>query len=88
MVVALDDKGIAQVPGVLLTANTVPAPNEIKIKLSFVDGNWVYVTNGYYFAEGQSEAYARAKFGEFRVMPDGTALLVGLSDEHLAKIQK
>ena len=88
VVVALDDKGIAQVPGVLSTADTVLAPNEIKIKLSFVNGNWVYVTNGYYFAEGQSEAYARAKFGEFRVMPDGTALLVGLSDEHLAKIQK
>ena len=27
--------------------------------------------------------FARARFGEFRVLPDGRALLVGLADEHL-----
>ena len=35
-------------------------------------------SNAWFFAEGQSERYAPAKYGELRVDADGTALLAGL----------
>lgn len=40
-----------------------------------------FVTDAYFFPEGQGEHFARARFGEFRVNDRGTALLVGLLDE-------
>lgn len=36
--------------------------------------------DSYFFPEGQAEQYEQAKFGEYRVMPDGTSLLTGLLD--------
>lgn len=37
-------------------------------------------TDAYYFQEGTAGVYAGARFGEVRVAPDGTAVLVGLRD--------
>ncbi|MPM45457.1 hypothetical protein SDC9_92144 [bioreactor metagenome] len=38
------------------------------------------VTDAYFFPEGTGKVFERAKFGDFRVLPDGRALLVGLAD--------
>ena len=35
----------------------------------------------YYFQSGTAERYRGAKYGEFRLMPDGRVLLSGLADE-------
>lgn len=35
----------------------------------------------YYFQSGTGERYEEARYGVFRVMPDGRALLAGLADE-------
>lgn len=39
------------------------------------------------FQEGEADRYAQAKYAEFRVAPDGRALLTGLADENLKPIQ-
>lgn len=40
-------------------------------------------SDAFFFEEGQSETYQRARFGELRVSNDGEAVLVGLrNDEH------
>lgn len=62
------------------------APGEFRIQLTPKNGDWTLVTDGWYFAEGDAERWEQARFGEFRVQPDGKALLVGMADEQLAPI--
>jgi len=56
------------------------AGGERRIELSPKSGQWVLVTDAWYFAEGEAERWQAARFGEFRLKPDGSALLVGLRD--------
>jgi uncharacterized membrane-anchored protein len=42
------------------------------------NGQPKFATNAYFFQEKQGHYYQEAKFGEFRVSPDGEALLVAL----------
>ena len=49
--------------------------------------DWMLVTNAWYFREGEAEHWAAARYGEFRVLPDGRALLVGMADAQLARIE-
>lgn len=46
-----------------------------------LDERVMFVTDAYFFPEGQGEHFARARYGEFRVNQDGVALLTGLLDE-------
>ncbi len=56
------------------------APQEILLPLKHLKGAWVLVTDAYFFPEGQAARFEQAGFGEFRVLADGRALLVGLAD--------
>ena len=60
--------------------------DERLLELSPKNGDWVVVTDAWYFKEGQGERWQKAKYGEFRVLPDGRALLVGMADEALRPI--
>jgi uncharacterized membrane-anchored protein len=46
----------------------------------------VLVSDAWFFQEGDGERWEAARYGEFRVMPDGRALLVGLADVQLKAI--
>ncbi|MFC7422218.1 GDYXXLXY domain-containing protein [Iodobacter arcticus] len=59
------------------------AADEFKIELSPKNGSWVIVSDAWFFKEGEANRWAQARYGEFRVMPDGKALLVGLKGEGL-----
>lgn len=54
------------------------APGEIAIELTPASNGWTLVTDAWYFSEGDAARWERAKYGEFRVTPDGRALLVGM----------
>ena len=56
------------------------------IELSPKGGRWVLVTDAWFFKEGEAERWAAARYGEFRLMPNGKALLVGLRDEARRKL--
>jgi uncharacterized membrane-anchored protein len=85
MVVQLDARGVATVQR-LHTPQQPLAANEMLLQLTPKDGNWVVVTDAWFFKEGQGQAWQAAKFGEFRVLPDGRALLVGMADAALKPI--
>ena len=51
---------------------------ELLMELTPKNGDWVLVTDAWFFAEGQAERWAAARYGEFRVNRNGQALLVGL----------
>lgn len=85
MVVQVDARGVATVQR-LHTPEQPLASNEMLLELTPKDGNWVVVTDAWFFKEGQGQAWQAAKFGEFRVLPDGRALLVGMADATLQPI--
>ncbi|MBK8741201.1 MAG: GDYXXLXY domain-containing protein [Betaproteobacteria bacterium] len=81
-----DARGVA----VLLrieTAAAALAPDEIGIELTPKNGRWILVTDAWFFREGDAERWSKARYGEFRVAPDGRALLVGVADRALQPIR-
>ncbi len=86
VVAALDSQGVATVLRVIdpATRSTSALPSgQIRLPLKRKGGQWVLVTDAFYFPEGRGEPFKQAKFGEFRALADGRALLVGLADESL-----
>jgi uncharacterized membrane-anchored protein len=61
--------------------------DEFLFELTPKNSEWILVTDAWFFREGEGERWAAARFGEFRVLPDGRALLVGMADEKLQPIQ-
>jgi uncharacterized membrane-anchored protein len=71
-----DERGVATL--LRMADGTAPAAGELSIELAPKDGRWILVTDAWFFAEGEAERWARARYGEFRVDARGRALLVGL----------
>ncbi len=55
--------------------------DEIRIELTPARRSWTIVTNAWFFKEGNAKRWEAARYGEFRVLPDGRALLVALADK-------
>ena len=58
-------------------------PGEIAIRYRVRDNTPRFATNAFFFEEGTADAYARARFGEFRVSPSGDAILTKMRDDKL-----
>ena len=56
-------------------------PGEVLIELAPGKRGWVVVTDAWFFKEGDGARWSKARYVEFRVLPDGRALLVGMADE-------
>jgi len=72
----IDERGVATL--LRMADGTAPVAGELGIELAPKDGRWILVTDAWFFAEGEAERWARARYGEFRVDGQGRALLVGL----------
>jgi uncharacterized membrane-anchored protein len=86
MVFKLDAQGIAQTPRFERGTQRPLAAGEMRLPLTHKAGNWVLVTDAFYFKEGEAKRWEEARFGEFRVDTSGRALLVGLRGENLSKL--
>lgn len=75
-----DGQGVLRVTRIG-NAATPLASDEMKISLRLANSRWIVVTDAWFFKEGTAEKWTAARFGEFRVTPDGSALLVGLADK-------
>jgi uncharacterized membrane-anchored protein len=81
---ALDASGRARL---LAVAQTLPAgADEVGMRIRARDGRYSIGPNAFFFQEGQAGDFAAARWGEFRVAPDGTALLTHLRDEALSRL--
>lgn len=85
-VARLDDRGVAQIER-LAQPGEVPQAGAVLLPLKRLKGRWVAVTDAFFFPEGQGRPLAAARFGEFRVLADGRALLAGLAGADLTPIQ-
>lgn len=84
VVATLDERRIAQ--ALRLHDGGPLAPGELLIELTPKAGRWMLVTDAWFFKEGEAGRWSAARFGEFRVKPDGQALLVDLRAEGLGKL--
>lgn len=60
--------------------------DEFLFELTPKNGNWVLVSDAWFFKEGEGERWAKARYGEFRVNASGRALLVGLRGANLESL--
>jgi len=61
--------------------------NELLIKYRLRNGVVKFATNAFFFEEGLSKKYEKARYGEFRVNKNGELLLVGLANKNLSDIK-
>lgn len=80
-----DTRGVAS-PKRLHSAAQPLATDAMLVQLTPRNGNWVVVTDAWFFQEGQSQRWQTARYGGFRVLPDGRVLLVGTADAGLRAI--
>lgn len=78
-VARLNERGEAELLRLAQPAERL-GESEILLPLKQLKGQWVLVTDAYFFPEGEGARFEEARFGEFRALPDGRALLVGLAD--------
>jgi uncharacterized membrane-anchored protein len=86
-VVKPDSVGVAQ--RVRIQNGTTPV-NDGEMLLNYTVGNWRPVNIGaesYFFEEGQSEKYSKAKYGGLKIDNKGNTLLIGLYDESREMIE-
>jgi uncharacterized membrane-anchored protein len=85
LVVQRDARGVVTAQR-LHTVGQPLAQSEMLLQLTPKNGAWVVVTDAWFFKEGERKRWQKAAFGEFRVLPDGRALLVGMADADLRPI--
>lgn len=62
------------------------ANGEHRLAYRVRDGRVDVGTNSWMFQEGTADVWNQAKYGEFRVLPTGRAVLVGLRDAQLQEL--
>ncbi|MEZ5843823.1 MAG: GDYXXLXY domain-containing protein [Hyphomicrobiaceae bacterium] len=82
----IDARGVATVRRIVVTKHD-RRPDEHPVLLSRKGGRLILGTDAYHFPEGTAERYASARFGRFRLAPDGRAVLIGLADRDLKPIE-
>jgi uncharacterized membrane-anchored protein len=62
------------------------APGDARLRYRIREERVKFATNAYFFQEGTGNLYARARYGEFRVAPDGGLLLTHLVGEKFERL--
>ena len=83
-VVELDAQGRASLAG--LAQHGVVEPGQVAMRIRRRDGGFSVGPNAFFFQEGTAADFEAARWGEFRVAPDGTALLTHLLDGELQRL--
>ncbi len=86
LVVTLDERNVAtfnRFAGASSLTN-----NEILLRYRLRNGIAKFATNAFFFQEGHAKDYESARFGEFRVAPDGEMILTLMRDKDLVLLGK
>ena len=62
------------------------AANEVRVKYHHAGWRAVIGAESYFVPEGSGETFSQATYGEIKLEPDGTALIVALCDKNLQRI--
>ncbi len=81
LVVTLDDQNRASFNR--FAESSILADNEVLLRYRIRNGQPKFATNAFFFQEGHAKAYESARYGEFRVAPDGEMILTRMRDRNL-----
>lgn len=81
MVLAVDDRGVGRF--LRRDDGASLASGETRMRYRLQSDDVRLATHAWFFEEGKGEAFAKARYGEFRVAPDGVALLTRMLDADL-----
>ncbi len=81
LVLTIDERGVGRF--LRRDDGTSLAPAEARLRYRLRNDRVRLATDAWFFEEGQADAFAAARYGEFRVAPDGEALLARMLDEKL-----
>ena len=81
VVLGLDARGVATFRR--FDNGAALAGDEVAFRYRVRHGTPKLGTNAFFFEEGRAGEYAKARYGEFRVAPNGEAILTALRDEGL-----
>lgn len=81
IVLQVDERGVAKFKR--FDDGTPLATDELRIRYRVRADQVKFATNAFFFQEGHAKFYERARYGEFRVAPDGECLLTGMRGEKL-----
>jgi uncharacterized membrane-anchored protein len=84
IVVRLDNRSVASFARI--EDQRPLAGNEQLMRYRVRNGRLRFATNAFFFQEGTGGQYQYARYGMFRVNPDGQLLLTGLCDESLQNL--
>lgn len=84
VILSADAKGIAAYRRI--DDGKALAANEIRMRFRVRDGHVKFATNAFFFQEGDADAYADARYGEFRVDDKGDAILTHLCNATAQRI--
>jgi uncharacterized membrane-anchored protein len=79
LIVRLDERRVGKAVG----WNSEPGAGELRLKYRTRNGRTAVGSDAFFFEEGSAARYQSARYGEFRVAPNGDALLVALRDREL-----
>jgi uncharacterized membrane-anchored protein len=82
IVVTVDERGVGKFKRV---DDAMPlGPNEVKMRYRVRGPQVKFATNAFFFQEGHAQYYEQAKYGEFRVAPEGEMILTRMRGADLA----
>jgi len=84
IVALLDERSIAAFRR--LEDGATLAGREVLLRYRVRNGELKFATNAFFFQEGTARRYEGARYGEFRVAPDGELLLTGLRGAELQSL--
>lgn len=84
VVVVLDKQDVARF--VALDSGQTLAAGQLRLEYRLRHGSVQFATNAFFFQEGTGQQYEAARYGLFRVSPDGKPLLTHLLDGQLQAI--
>ncbi len=81
IVLGVDGRGVGTFRS--FASKIKPSDGEVVVKYRIRKGQLKIATNAFFFQEGHGEHYQNARYGEFRLSPNGDAILVALRDGNL-----
>lgn len=82
----VDEHGVGHFQKIAQTAEKVQS-NQVLMRYRIRSNQVKFGTNAYFFEEGQADSYAKAKYGAFRVAPNGDMILTALHGADYVQLQ-
>jgi uncharacterized membrane-anchored protein len=86
LVVTLDEHGVGHFQRIARAGETVTA-SEILLRYRIRNDQVKFATNGYFFEEGQAQAFENARYGAFRVAANGDMILTAMHGQNYVMLK-